>query len=112
MYDLDEYGGGKILPRPTKVRCSRQIVKRRNLTPLNRNARVLIWVSLALGRDRVELVRPGLPWFKTAILQNHSRISKDEINGSSNMTITVKLAIGMCIKSVLVCIKIAAVEYR
>jgi hypothetical protein len=63
-----------------------------------------------LGCDHVFLVAHGLSGHEIALLENNCCISKDEVNGTSNVGVTVKLPVGVCIESVLKCIDFAAVD--
>lgn len=74
------------------------------------HASVLIWVGLTLGRDGVELVGHGLPGLDATVLQNDGRISENEINGADDLAIAIKLAIRVCVQSVLIGLKGASVE--
>lgn len=76
---------------------------------MDNNARVLVRVGSSLGGDCV-----GLTTWTTcenvAVLKNGSCVSEDKIDSSVNVTVTVKLAVGVNVECVLVTLKAALVE--
>lgn len=65
-----------------------------------------------MGGDRACLVIEWLTHQESTVLENRSCVSKEEIDGARDGTVTVKLTMGMCVESVLVTIESTVVEYR
>lgn len=73
------------------------------------NTCVLIRVGSSLGSDCIS----ATTWTTckdVAVLENSGCVSKDEVNGSINVTVTVKLAVGVNVECVLVTFKAALIE--
>lgn len=100
-----------ILPWPPKVgRCIEILIISHNGRFLNDNAGVLVRVGFSLSRDGVELAFQRLSRLDRTVLEDHSGVAKDKINGSRNITVAVELTVGMSVESVLVAIEGASVE--
>jgi len=104
---LHEYGSRVLLPRATQVGLERSLDRSKirgggDPGVLHHDTGVLVWVGSALGRHAVPLRAHGLSYIDIAVLENDGRVSKYEINGPVDVTVTVKLSHGVRIQGVLV----------
>lgn len=95
---LNDHSGRIILPWPPQVNlCFYAAGSREDLTLVYRNSGVLVGIALALGSDRVLLALHWFPWKDLTTLKHNSGIAEDEIHGSNDGAILIKLALGLSI---------------
>lgn len=81
---LHDDSGRIVLPRPTKVCGSSEMMKCRYHRLVDYDPCVLVWVLLALSCDGDKLVWQRLPGLDVAVLEHRSCIAKDEVYGACN----------------------------
>ena len=77
---------------------------------MNGNSGVLVGISPTLGGNSVDLVG-RIPCINVAVLEHNGSISENEIYSSIDVTLPVKLPVGVDIKSILVPFKAALVKH-
>lgn len=70
----------------------------------------MVWIGSALSRDCVLLVCHKFLSIDVVVLEDSSRIAKDEVHIAVDVALTVELPEGMVVKSVLVAFGAATIE--
>lgn len=112
---LHDDGPGEGLPRPAQVRLA--LVFDRNVlripgdgAVLEDHGRGLAPVHPSLGCHHASLVVHRLPHYHLAVLEHHSRIAEDEVDGAADGAVAVELPVGLGVEGVLVAVHLAVVE--
>ncbi|GER53628.1 sensor histidine kinase/response regulator [Striga asiatica] len=79
---------------------------------LDHDARVLVRVDSALGRDHVALVRVGQAGEDGAVLENCSPVAEYEVDCADDEATGEELAVGVDVQRVLISEHVASVECR
>lgn len=79
----------------------REVVQWAYRAPLDRDARVLIWIFLSLGRYCHKLIGHGLPRLYVAVLEHNTGVAEDEVDGARDVAVAVELAVGVRVQGVL-----------
>lgn len=107
---LQHDGGGVDLPWPPEVCAGGQVHGRAYSAPVDRKARVLVRVGLALGRDGVVLPPHRLLGLDGAVLEDGGRVPEDEVDGAGDRALAVELTVRVRVEGVLVAVDVAPVE--
>lgn len=105
-----DHRGRVIFPRPPEVGLGRDVAPRPDAAAVDREARVLVWVGLALRRDGVVLAPQRLARLDAAVLEYRGGVAEDEVDGARDGAVAVELAVGVGVEGVLVGVEAAAVE--